>query len=503
MNFKMIRYIVGQLLVFECALMSIPLATSIIYGETKTMWAFIIPMILLAVIGCLLVIRKPKNTTLGIKEGFIIVGLSWIVMSLFGCLPFIISDLIPNFFKAYFETVSGFTTTGSSVLEAADYAKLWAPVSREIGVRGIFLWRSFTHWVGGMGVLVFVLAFMPQHDLKSSRLVYIMKAEMPGPKVDKIVSTVKKTSMIMYAIYLVMTVLQVIMLLFGGMDLYESLCISFGTAGTGGFSIWADGMQTLGGANYNYCTWVIIAFMLLFSINFNLYFLIITGKALTALMSEELRWFVGIVIVAISVITVNVYTSNIYEGLSVGDTIRESAFQVATVISTTGFATRDFNLWPNLSKIILLTLMFIGACAGSTGGGIKVSRLIITLKSTWTNVRRMIKPRDVKAVRFESKPVDADTKSAAFAYFVIYAFIFFISLFLIALFDGVDIETSFSSVASTLNNIGPAFGKAGPMANFNFYSIPSLIVLSLDMLLGRLEIFPILFLFAPATWRNK
>lgn len=503
MNFKMIRYIMGQLLLVESILMSVPLITSVIYGETKTMWAFIIPMLVIAALGVLLSVKKPKNTTLGVKEGFVIVGASWIVMSLFGCLPFIISGLIPNFFKAFFETVSGFTTTGSSVLEAIDYEKLWNPASREVGMRGIFLWRSFTHWVGGMGVLVFVLAFMPQHDLKSSRLVYIMKAEMPGPKVDKIVSTVKKTSMIMYAIYLVMTAIQVVMLLFGGMDLYESLCISFGTAGTGGFSIWADGMQTMGGANYNYCTWVITAFMLLFSINFNLYFLIITGKALTALLSEELRWFVGIVTVSIAAITVSIYTANIYEGLTISDAIRESAFQVATVISTTGFATRDFNLWPNLSKIILLILMFVGACAGSTGGGMKVSRIIITLKSTWTNVRRMIKPRDVRAVRFESKPVDADTKSAAFAYFVIYAFIFFISFFLITLFDGIDIETSFSSVAATLNNIGPAFGKAGPMANFNCYSIPSLMVLSLNMLLGRLEIFPILFLFAPATWKNK
>ena len=240
MNFKMIRYITGQLLITECALMAVPLVTSLIYGETKTMWAFIIPMLILAALGALLVIKKPKNTTLGVKEGFVIVGLSWIVMSVFGALPFMISGLIPNFFRAFFETVSGFTTTGSSVLEASDYLKLWAPVSREIGMRGIFLWRSFTHWVGGMGVLVFVLAFMPQHDLKSSRLVYIMKAEMPGPKIDKIVSTVKKTSIIMYAIYLVMTAIQVIMLLFGGMDLYESLCISFGTAGTGGFGIKND-----------------------------------------------------------------------------------------------------------------------------------------------------------------------------------------------------------------------------------------------------------------------
>ena len=503
MNFKMIRYIMGQLLIVECGLMSIPLITSIIYGETKTMWAFIIPMILLAAIGSLMVIKKPKNTTLGAKEGFIVVGISWMIMSLFGCLPFMISNLIPNFFKAYFETVSGFTTTGSSILGSAHFYRLWNPVSAEVGLRGVFLWRSFTHWVGGMGVLVFVLAFMPQHDLKSSRLVYIMKAEMPGPKVDKIVSTIKKTARIMYSIYLVMTAVQVVLLLFGGMDFYEALCVSFGTAGTGGFSIWADGMQTMGGANYNYCVWVITIFMLLFSVNFNLYFLIITGKILTALMSEELRWFVGIVITSVAGITISIYGANIYADFSVGDAIRESAFQVATVISTTGFATCDFNLWPNVSKVILLMLMFVGACAGSTGGGMKVSRIIITLKSTWTNMRRMIKPREIKAVRFESKPVDEDTKNSVSAYFVVYAFVFFASFLLITIFDGVDIETGFSSVAATLNNIGPAFGEAGPTANFNFYSIPSLIVLTFNMLLGRLEIFPILFLFSPATWRNK
>ena len=502
MNFKMIRYLVGQLLAVECGLMAIPLLISIIYGEFSTMWSFIIPMLILGAVGGLLVIKKPKNTTLGVKEGFVIVGLSWIVMSLFGCLPFVISGLIPNFFKAYFETVSGFTTTGSSVLESVDYAKLWAPASAEVGMRGIFFWRCFTNWIGGMGVLVFVLAFMPQHDLKSSRLVYVMKAEMPGPKVDKIVSTIKKTARIMYSIYLVLTATQVILLCCGGMGIYESLCVSMSSAGTGGFAIWSDSMSTLGGVlHYDYCIWVITAFLVLFSINFNLYFLIITGKIMTALLSEELRWFLGIVLITTAGITISVFTAGFYS--SVGVSIRDAAFQIASTISTAGFANCDFNLWPNLSKVILIICMFIGACAGSTGGGIKISRIIITLKTTWTNVRRMIKPREIRSVRFESRPVDEDTKNSVSAYFVIYAFIFFGSFLLITLFDGVDIETGFSSIASALNNIGPAFGQAGPMANFNFYSIPSLMVLSLDMLLGRLEIFPILFLFAPATWKNK
>lgn len=502
MNIKMIRYITGQLSLVECALMIVPLVTCLYYGETKTMWAFIIPMLTLLAIGILLVLFKPKNTTIGVKEGFVVVGLSWMVMSLFGCLPFMISGLIPNFFDAYFETVSGFTTTGSSVLTADAFEKLWNPISREVGMRGIFIWRSFTNWVGGMGVLVFVLAFMPQHDLKSSKLVYIMKAECPGPKVDKLVSTVKKTARIMYTIYLAMTVIMAVMLHLGGLSTFEAMCVSYSTAGTGGFSIWADGMVTLGGvANYSYCIWVITAFMLLFSINFNLYYLIITGKALTALLSEELRWFVGIVIAAISLITVNTVYYGFYN--DIGISIRDASFQVATIISTSGFANTNFDLWPYLSKVTLLLLMFIGACAGSTGGGIKVSRIIITIKSTWNNVRKMIKTRDVRVVKFEGKVVDQATKSSVFAYFVIYAFILFASFFLVTLFDGTDIETTFSGVVSALNNIGPGFAKLGPFENFSFLSSASKMVLALDMLIGRLEIFPMLFLFSPSTWRKK
>ena len=492
----------GQLSLVEFALMLVPLVTCLCYGETSTMWAFIIPMLTLLAIGILLVMFKPKNTAIGVKEGFVVVGLSWMVMSLFGCLPFMISGLIPNFFDAYFETVSGFTTTGSSVLSADAFQKLWSPESREIGMHGIFMWRSFTNWIGGMGVLVFVLAFMPQHDLKSSKLVYIMKAECPGPKVDKLVSTIKKTARIMYTIYLSMTAIMTVMLIFGGLDVYEALCTALSTAGTGGFAIWSDGMVTLGGAaHYSYCIWVITAFMLLFSINFNLYYLIITGKALTALLSEELRWFAGIVLLAVGIITVNTMRNGFYDNASIS--IRDTFFQVATVVSTAGFANTNFDLWPYLSKMTLLLLMFVGACAGSTGGGMKVSRIIITLKSTWNNVRKMIKTRDVRVVKFEGKVVDEATKSSIFAYFVIYAFILFASLFFVTLFDGVDIETSFSGVVSALNNIGPGFAKLGPFENYAFLSYASKMVLALDMLIGRLEIFPMLFLFSPSIWRKN
>ena len=311
MNFKMIKHITGRLLLVESALMLLPLAVMLIYGEISMLRAILVPMLASLVIGFLLSKKKPEDKTLRAKDGFVIVGMSWIILSLVGCLPFVLSGLIPRFVDAFFETVSGFTTTGASVLVPSDFDKLWTPESALVGMRGIFFWRSFTNWIGGMGVLVFVLAVMPQQDMKSSRLVHIMRAEMPGPKVDKIVSTVRKTSAIMYAIYIVITLLQVILLLFGGMDLYESLCTALSTGGTGGFAIWSDSMASFGGSVHSpeFCTWVITAFMLLFSINFNLYYLLITGRALTALLSEELWWFVGVVSVAITAIMINIFST--------------------------------------------------------------------------------------------------------------------------------------------------------------------------------------------------
>ena len=501
MNFKMLRYITGQLLLAEGALMLIPLITMLIYGEFGMLYSVLIPIGALLVLGVLLSFRKPEGSALNAKDGFVVVGLSWVILSFFGCLPFVLSGLIPNFIDAYFETVSGFTTTGASVLFSEDYALLWSPASSLVGMRGVFLWRSFTNWIGGMGVLVFVLAIMPQQDMKSSRLVHIMRAEMPGPKVDKIVATVRKTAAIMYGIYIALTLVQVVLLLFGGMDLYESLCVSFSTAGTGGFAIWSDSMVTFGGtvAHVEYCQWVVAVFMFIFSINFNLYYLILTGKALAALLSEEFHWFIGITITATALITYNIYS--ICGNLA--DALRHAFFQVSTVLSTSGFATDDFNLWPNLSKTLLLVLMLVGACAGSTGGGIKVSRLVISVKSTWAEIRHMTNPRQIKKVMFEKKSVDRDTVRGVFAYMVAYILIFFISFLAIAIADGQSIETSFSSVAACLNNIGPGLNAAGPMSNFAFYSPVSKIVLTLDMLLGRLELFPILLLFSPSTWKEK
>ncbi len=503
MNYKMLKYITGQLLIAEGALMLLPLIASLCYGEFGMLHAFLIPMGALLVLGLLFSIKKPTDKTLRVQDGFVVVGLSWIIMSAFGCLPFIISGLIPNFLDAYFETVSGFTTTGASVLSAADYAKMWTPADPAMGLRGVFLWRSFTNWIGGMGVLVFVLAIMPQQDMKSSRLVHIMRAEMPGPKVDKIVATVRKTAAIMYGIYIALTCVEFVLLLFGGMNVYEALCTSFSTAGTGGFSIWSDGMVSFGGtvAHPDYCVWIIAIFMFIFSINFNLYFLILTGKAITALLSEELHWFVGIVLTATGFITANLMINERFTEF--GDALRHAFFQVNTVLSTAGFATDDFNLWPNASKILLLILMFVGACAGSTGGGIKVSRIVISMKSTWSEIRHIIQPRRVKKVRFEGKSVETDTIRSTFAYMVAYALIFFASFLLVAIFDGYDIETTFSSVTTCINNIGPGLGEAGPMSNFAIFSPASKIVLILNMLLGRLEIFPILLLFYPTIWKEK
>ena len=491
----------GQLLLTEGALMSLAMIVMLIYGETGMLYSVLIPLGALFLLGLLLAFKKPEDKTLSAKDGFVVVGLSWIVLSLFGCLPFVLSGLIPNFIDAYFETVSGFTTTGASVLSSTDFEKLWAPADPVFGMRGIFFWRSFTNWIGGMGVLVFVLAIMPQQDMKSSRLVHIMRAEMPGPKVDKLVATVKKTAAIMYAIYISLTVLQTVFLLFGGMDLYEALCSAFSTAGTGGFAIWSDSMISFGGtvAHPDYCVWVVAVFMFIFSINFNLFYLVLTGKVLSAIFSEELRWFFGIAVASTAVITAGLCIT----GSGFGDSLRHAFFQVMTVLSTSGFATADFNLWANALKTLLLVLMFVGACAGSTGGGIKVSRLVISAKSTWAEIKHMINPRQVKKVMFENKSVDTDTVRGTFAYMVSYILIFFLSFLLVAIIDGRSIETSFSAVVACINNIGPGLGDVGPMSNFASLTHASKIILILDMLLGRLEIFPILLLFYPSVWRAK
>lgn len=481
MNRRMVIYTIGQLIGVEAAVMMLPLCVSLIYGEGS--WkAFLITIGIAIVLSALgLLLSRPKSHVIYAKEGFATVALAWIIMSGIGALPFVISGEIPNYIDAFFETVSGFTTTGSSIVRDVEALS-----------HGILFWRSFTHWLGGMGVLVFVMAILPS---SSDRSIHLMRAEVPGPVVGKLVPKIKETAKILYLIYMVMTFIEVILLLCGGMPLFDSLVHSFGTAGTGGFGIKAD---SIGGYS-SYCQWVITIFMLLFGINFNLFYLCLIRRFKSVLKSEELWAYLGIVLAAATIITVNIMP--IYNSLS--RSIRLSVFQVASIITTTGYATADFNTWPVLSKGILLILMFFGACAGSTGGGFKISRVILLLKAVKRELHRLIHPRSRTTIKFEGKNVDEGTISGVECYLALYV-ICFVSIFLILCFEkNFDIETNFSAAASCFNNIGPGLGSVGPVLNFADYSAVSKIVLSIAMLLGRLELFPLIITLAPSTWTKK
>lgn len=481
MNRRMVIYTIGQLIGVEAAVMMLPLCVSLIYGEGS--WkAFLITIGIAIVLSALgLLLSRPKSHVIYAKEGFATVALAWIIMSGIGALPFVISGEIPNYIDAFFETVSGFTTTGSSIVRDVEALS-----------HGILFWRSFTHWLGGMGVLVFVMAILPS---SSDRSIHLMRAEVPGPVVGKLVPKIKETAKILYLIYMVMTFIEVIFLLCGGMPLFDSLVHSFGTAGTGGFGIKAD---SIGGYS-SYCQWVITIFMLLFGINFNLFYLCLIRRFKSVLKSEELWAYLGIVLAAATIITVNIMP--IYNSLS--QSVRLSVFQVASIITTTGYATADFNTWPVLSKGILLILMFLGACAGSTGGGFKISRVVLLLKAVKREFHRLIHPRSRTTIKFEGKNVDEGTISGVECYLALYV-ICFVSIFLILCFEkNFDIETNFSAAASCFNNIGPGLGSVGPVLNFADYSAVSKIVLSIAMLLGRLELFPLIITLAPSTWTKK
>ena len=483
MNRRIVFYMLGQILKVEAALMTLPLVCSVIYGE-ESGFSFIVTIALSLCFGFLLTaVNKPKDKTFFAKEGFVIVALSWIVLSVAGALPFVISGEIPNFFDAFFETVSGFTTTGATILNGSEI---------EIMSKGLLFWRSFTHWIGGMGILVLVMAIVPT---ESGRSIHIIRAEMPGPIVGKLVPKLKSTAKILYLIYICLTALEVVLLLCGGMNLFESLVHSFGTAGTGGFGVRGDSI----GSYSPYLQWVITVFMLVFGINFNVFYLIIVGRLRTAFKSEELWCYVGIVLASVILITHNIY--HLFDGF--WEALRQSAFQVASIISTTGYATNDFNLWPGLSKGILFLLMFIGACAGSTAGGIKVSRIVLLFKRISAGLKHMLHPRSAEAVRFEGKKVENDTLNSVLVYFAIYFFCFTV-MFLLLLFESkVDFETSISAVAACFNNVGPGLSKVGPNGNYDIYSYFSKIVLSFAMLLGRLEIYPMLLLFSPSSWLKR
>lgn len=484
MNYRMVSYIIGQIVRVEGILMIPPLVVSVIYGESAFA-AFLIPIVLSVVAGTLLTIKKPSNPDIFAKEGFVTVGLSWIIMSLIGALPFVIDGCIPSFVDAFFETVSGFTTTGASILTEIE----------SLG-RGMLFWRSFTHFVGGMGVLVFVLAILPQADTRSVKLMHVMRAEVPGPKVGKLVSKIGRTARIMYGIYIGLTVIEMILLLAGGMPVYGSIVNSFATAGTGGFAIKNASIAAYDSA---YIDYVIGIFMFLFGVNFNLYYLILIGHVGEALRSEELRWYLIITGVSTALIAADIY--EIFG--TVGESVRYAFFQVTSVMSTTGFATSDYNAWPALSKVILTLLMFCGACVGSTTGGIKVGRIILLVKSGLREVKYMLHPRAVVAVRSEGKPVERDVLRGANSYMIVYIMLFTVSLFLVEMVEECDLVTGFTAVSACLNNVGPGLGEVGPAGNFSALTPFTKILLSVDMLAGRLEIFPLLMLFAPSTWRGR
>lgn len=480
MNVRMVISALGKALKIEAALMLFPLMVALLYGEPS--WsAFAITIVIVLLVGILADLKKPENRVIREREGFVIVGCAWILLSAFGAIPFVISGQIPSCIDAFFEVVSGFTTTGSSILKDV-----------ELLDRSLLFWRSFTNWIGGMGVLVFVLAVLP---LSEGRSIHIMRAESPGPIVGKLVSKMRSNAMILYGIYIVLSIMLTVFLLAGGMPLFDSVVNTFATAGTGGFSI-----KTLSIAAYNsaYIEGVITVFMLLFSINFNVYYLIITGHVIQALKSEELRWFLGIV--ASAMVAITICNLPIYD--TVLNSFRYASFQVSTIISTTGFTTDNFDVWPTFSKSVLMILMFLGASAGSTGGGIKTARIIIMLKSIGREIRRMLHPRSVAVVKLEGKTVDQKVIHGTSVYLMAYMGILLMSVLLISI-NGFDMVTTITSVITCLNNIGPGFGMIGPNGNFAEFSNFSKLILSLNMLIGRLEIFPVLMLFSPAVWRRR
>ena len=480
MNYRLILQTIGKILLIEALLMVFPLVVNFIYQE-ENLFAFALTISISMVVGTLLMMVKPKNKSMFIREGFVIVGLAWIVMSLFGALPFTLSGEIPHYIDALFETISGFTTTGASILNDVEAMS-----------KSMLFWRSFTHWIGGMGVLVFVLAILPNSEGQN---IYLLKAESTGPQVGKLVSKVRFTARILYIIYFGITLLEVVLLLLGKNSLFDSIVMSFGTAGTGGFGIYAD---SVGGFNI-YSQVVIAVFMMIFGINFNLYYLAIVGKVKQAIRSEELRWYLGIILMSTIMITINLMV-NLNQ--TFGIALKDAYFQVSSILTTTGFATVDFNLWPTFSKIILITIMFIGGCAGSTGGGIKVSRIVILFKSLKREIQKLLHPNSVSPVKMEGELVESNVVKGVTVYFAFIIVLLFLGTLLVS-FDGLDFTSTFTGVIACINNIGPGLNLVGPMGNFDCFSYFSKIVLSILMLVGRLEVYPILILFLPKTWTVK
>ena len=479
MNYSIVLYILGCVLKFESAFLVLPALVGLIYREHASV-SYLAVAVLCLILGVLLTHKKPRSTNLYTREGFVAVALSWIIMSIFGAIPFVLTGDIPFYVDALFETISGFTTTGSSILTDVE----------SISKASLF-WRSFSHWIGGMGVFVFIMAILP---MMGGSTMNLMKAESPGPSVSKLVPHVKDTAKILYGIYIAITICEATILRALGMPLFDSLTTTFGTVGTGGFGIRNDSI-----AGYSPAIQITITvFMILSGINYTAYFYILTGKIKELFKIEEVRWYLAIIFGSVAVITWNV--RSLYPTFS--ETLRHAFFQVGSIITTTGYATTDFDLWPALSKTLLVTLMFIGACAGSTSGGIKVSRILILLKTIRKELSLIIHPRQVKKIRMDGHPVDHETLRSANVFLVVYFVLLLTSMLLISV-DEFDFSTTFTSVVTVLNNIGPGLNLVGPTQNFSIFSPFSKFVLMFDMLAGRLELFPMMILLMPSTWKRK
>lgn len=481
MNVKMVLNVLGKLLLIEAALLCLPLGLSFVYGD-GTYMSFVIPIGALVVLGVPAFFVKPKDRAIYEKEGFVIVALAWVIMSAVGAVPFVISRTIPHYIDAFFEAVSGFTTTGASILNDIEALP-----------KSILFWRSFTNWIGGMGVLVFCLAIMPEFN---SGLMHAFRAETTGPTSGKLVSKMTFTARILYGIYIALTLLETVLLLMGKMPLFDSICHAMATAGTGGFSIKNASIAAYGST---YIEMVVAVFMFLFGINFNLFYLVLIGQFGRILKNEELRVYFLTVVISTIVIAINIM--NLYSDF--GQAIRYSFFQVCSLGSSTGFATYDFDQWPTLSKIILLCVMSIGGCAGSTGGGLKVSRLIILVKASYADGRKMVRPRSVITVNSEGQPLQPQVIRNVRNFFVIAVGIVFMCTILISLEGNGDVISNFTASLSAINNTGPGLGMVGPAQNFSGYSYFAKILLAIVMLAGRLEIFPMLVLFSPSTWKRR
>lgn len=479
MNFAIVRYILGCILQFEAAFLLLPALVGALYQEYKASVAYIIVAFICFFTGFLLRHKRPKHSDLYVREGFVSVALGWFVLSLFGAVPFVLTGDIPNYVDALFETISGFTTTGASILsnvEALTHA-------------GLF-WRSFTHWIGGMGVFVLIMAILP---MMGGSTMNLMRAESPGPSVSKLLPKVKDTAKVLYTLYVGITIAEIIILCLCGMPIFDSLTTTFGTVGTGGFGIMNDSLAGYSPLIQN----VVTVFMILSGINYTFYFFLILHQFKNAFSIEEVRWYLLIILASVAIITWDIHT--MYSSLS--ETIRHAFFQVGSIITTTGFATVDFNTWPQLSKTILVILMFIGACAGSTGGGIKVSRILILLKAIKKELYMMIHPRMVKKNRMDGHVIPHETMRSTNVFISVYFVILFASVLLIGI-DEYDFTTNFTSVVATLNNIGPGLELVGPTQNFSIFSSFSKCVLMFDMLAGRLELFPMLIIMVPACWKK-